>query len=121
MRNGRSYWECTRRARLVKPDDAAKAAAKAAAKPAAKAGGKAGAKAAAKAAVAAAAVEAPARPNDCDFVTWRKPVAKACPQCGASYLVEAKVRGAIVLVCDNKECGYRAPVAGETAEATPGS
>jgi DNA topoisomerase-1 len=129
MRNGRNYWECTRRVRLVKADEGAEAVKAGAkvdekakgAKAGAKAAGKAGAKAGAKAAAKPAATAAPERPNDCDFVTWRKPVAQACPQCGASYLVEAKVRGAIVLVCDNKECGYRAPVAGETTEATAGS
>jgi ssDNA-binding Zn-finger/Zn-ribbon topoisomerase 1 len=137
MRNGRNYWECTRRVRLAKADEGAKgakaaakpdegakgakAAAKSAAKSAGKAAAKSAAKAAAKAAMKPAATAEPERPNDCDFVAWRKPVAQACPQCGAPYLVEAKVRGALVLVCDNKECGYRAPVAGETAEATAGS
>ncbi|MCD7766427.1 MAG: type I DNA topoisomerase [Lachnospiraceae bacterium] len=37
----------------------------------------------------------------CEFMSWARPVAERCPQCGG-YMVE---RGARV-VCENKACGY---------------
>ena len=41
----------------------------------------------------------------CTFVTWDKPVARACPDCSA-FLVEKKNRGKIVLKCSRKDCEY---------------
>ena len=38
---------------------------------------------------------------DCDFMSWQKPLAKKCPQCGG-YMVEKGNR----LVCADKMCGY---------------
>ncbi|HMA67837.1 MAG TPA: type I DNA topoisomerase [Desulfosalsimonadaceae bacterium] len=45
---------------------------------------------------------------DCTYALWDKPVPKACPQCGASFLVEktTKKEGTI-LRCANPECGYK--------------
>ena len=37
---------------------------------------------------------------DCDFMSWQKPVARKCPQCGG-YMVEKGNK----LVCANTECG----------------
>ncbi|MDA8140658.1 MAG: type I DNA topoisomerase [Desulfobacteraceae bacterium] len=46
-------------------------------------------------------------PN-CKFATWDKPVAKACPVCGNSYLVEkTSKREGTYLACVNRECGYK--------------
>jgi DNA topoisomerase-1 len=44
----------------------------------------------------------------CTFATWDKPVAKACPVCGAPYLVakNSKLKGDY-LACANRECGYQ--------------
>jgi DNA topoisomerase I len=44
---------------------------------------------------------------DCDFVLWNRPVAEACPKCGAPYLVEkiTKKHGRQIL-CNNEECDY---------------
>jgi DNA topoisomerase-1 len=44
---------------------------------------------------------------DCDFVLWNRPVAEACPKCGALYLVEkiTKKHGRQIL-CNNDECDY---------------
>lgn len=44
----------------------------------------------------------------CDFVSWYKPVAKACPSCENPYLVEkySKKQGEY-LACPVKECGYK--------------
>lgn len=41
---------------------------------------------------------------DCDFMSWQRPVAEKCPQCG-SYMV---IRGNKV-TCSNPECGYSRP------------
>ena len=38
---------------------------------------------------------------ECEFMSWQKPVAKKCPQCGG-YMVEKGNR----LVCADKTCGY---------------
>lgn len=38
---------------------------------------------------------------ECDFMSWQKPVAKKCPQCGG-YMVEKGNR----VVCADKGCGY---------------
>jgi DNA topoisomerase-1 len=48
---------------------------------------------------------------DCDFVSWKKPVAKACPDCGAAYLVESITkRHGHRLLCDSKDCSYQEQV-----------
>ncbi len=45
---------------------------------------------------------------ECKFATWDKPAAKACPVCGASYLVEKNSkREGTFLACANRECGYK--------------
>ena len=53
---------------------------------------------------------------DCDFVLWRRPVNKACPDCGQSYLVEriTKKSGA-QWICDGENCQFSEPA--EPAEA----
>ncbi|MFZ7104581.1 MAG: type I DNA topoisomerase [Peptococcaceae bacterium] len=43
-------------------------------------------------------------PN-CDFVSWDKPLAEKCPQCG-SYLVEKKSRNGKRKVCSKSGCNY---------------
>lgn len=43
----------------------------------------------------------------CKFVSWDKPVAEKCPECG-SYLVEKIRRGGnLSYKCSNKSCGYQ--------------
>ena len=44
---------------------------------------------------------------DCDFVLWTRPLAEACPKCGAPFLVEkiTKKHGR-QLLCNNEECDY---------------
>ena len=50
---------------------------------------------------------------DCDFVLWRRPVDKACPDCGRTYLVERVTkRSGRQLVCDSENCDHI-----ETADA----
>ncbi len=44
---------------------------------------------------------------DCDFVLWRRPVAKACPNCDREYLVERITkRFGHQLLCDSENCDY---------------
>jgi DNA topoisomerase-1 len=49
----------------------------------------------------------------CDFVSWDRPRAEKCPQCGSDFLVEkfSKKTGAFI-ACPNKECDYRRQVEG---------
>ena len=44
-------------------------------------------------------------PN-CKFISWYKPVNRACPSCKNPYLLDKKTKAAHVLFCPNKECGY---------------
>jgi DNA topoisomerase-1 len=55
----------------------------------------------------------------CDFKLWQKPIAEACPDCGAPFLVMGGSRTKPAIACTNKECGYKRPV-GEAAPASPG-
>ena len=44
----------------------------------------------------------------CNFATWDKPVAKACPVCGKPFLVEKNTkREGTFLACVDRECGYK--------------
>jgi DNA topoisomerase-1 len=43
---------------------------------------------------------------ECDFKLWQKPVAEACPNCNAPYLLRMGGEKNPKLVCANKECGY---------------
>lgn len=38
---------------------------------------------------------------ECDFMSWQKPSAKKCPQCGG-YMLEKGNK----LVCADEQCGY---------------
>jgi DNA topoisomerase-1 len=44
---------------------------------------------------------------DCDFTLWNRPIAEACPECKAPFLVEkiTKKNGR-QLICNNEECSY---------------
>lgn len=45
---------------------------------------------------------------DCTFALWDRPIAEACPQCGAPFVVEKRPRnGSPYRSCIRKECGYR--------------
>ncbi len=55
---------------------------------------------------------------DCGFVLWNKPVAKACPDCKSSYLVEKFTKkDGRRLLCEQEGCGYAEQV-NEEAGAT---
>ena len=44
----------------------------------------------------------------CHFVSWNKPVNKACPKCGSKYLIEKYTqKDGVVIACPNKDCDYR--------------
>lgn len=53
---------------------------------------------------------------DCDFVTWSKPVAEKCPECGSGYLLEKWRKDGAVIQCPAEDCKYKRRV--EPAEAT---
>ena len=53
----------------------------------------------------------------CDAVYWDKPVATACPQCKAPFLLEKTTKkDGTFRYCANEECDYKAPV--DAAAAT---
>ncbi|HVF57804.1 MAG TPA: type I DNA topoisomerase [Pyrinomonadaceae bacterium] len=43
----------------------------------------------------------------CDAVYWDKPVAEACPQCSAPFLLEKTTKKGTFRMCAKEECGYR--------------
>ena len=44
---------------------------------------------------------------DCDFTLWKRPLAKACPICGAPYLIEKITkRWGHQVLCNNDDCDY---------------
>jgi DNA topoisomerase-1 len=55
----------------------------------------------------------------CDFKLWQKPIAEPCPTCAAPFLLYGGSRTKPMIVCANKECGYKraVPEPGETVEA----
>ncbi|HET7705184.1 MAG TPA: type I DNA topoisomerase [Thermoanaerobaculia bacterium] len=47
----------------------------------------------------------------CDFALNNRPVPRPCPKCGAPYLMEKETkREGHIELCNNAECGYRAPI-----------
>ena len=45
---------------------------------------------------------------DCRFVLWNKPIKKACPQCGAGFVLEKTTKKQGVLhYCHDESCDYR--------------
>jgi DNA topoisomerase-1 len=44
---------------------------------------------------------------DCKFVVWQRPVAEACPKCGASFLTERVARGRHVKSCVKEGCDFK--------------
>jgi DNA topoisomerase-1 len=47
----------------------------------------------------------------CDFVTWNKPVAEQCPQCGSPYLLEKSTKKeGLVHYCNEESCDYKISV-----------
>jgi DNA topoisomerase-1 len=55
-------------------------------------------------------------PN-CKFISWYKPVNRACPLCGGTYLLEKKGREGTVIFCPNKSCAYKEEPKEEAKEA----
>ncbi|MBQ9802524.1 MAG: type I DNA topoisomerase [Clostridia bacterium] len=51
---------------------------------------------------------------DCDFSSWDMPVSETCPDCGKMLF---RKKGKALLVCHDKECGYRREVEEIAAEA----
>jgi DNA topoisomerase-1 len=47
---------------------------------------------------------------ECNFVTWSKPVAEKCPDCGSPYLLEKWLKSGGMLQCPNQGCKYKKAV-----------
>ncbi len=43
----------------------------------------------------------------CNFISWYRPVNRACPQCQNPYLLEKKTKEGTVIFCPQKSCGYK--------------
>ena len=43
----------------------------------------------------------------CDFKLWQKPIKEPCPLCAATFLVMGGTRAKPMIVCANKECGFK--------------
>jgi DNA topoisomerase I len=43
----------------------------------------------------------------CDFKLWQKPIKEPCPLCAAPFLVQGGNKNRPMIVCANKECGYK--------------
>jgi DNA topoisomerase I len=54
----------------------------------------------------------------CDFVSWDRPMAKACPQCAAVFVVQKVSRSGVRLRCMAEGCGWTADPE-ESTDATP--
>ncbi|MGZ8831415.1 MAG: DNA topoisomerase, partial [Thermoanaerobaculia bacterium] len=55
----------------------------------------------------------------CDFALNNRPVPRPCPKCGAPYLMEKETkREGHIELCNNPECGYRAPIKTEAVTVT---
>ena len=54
----------------------------------------------------------------CDFKLWQRPIKEACPLCKAPYLVMGGNKAKPLIVCADKECGYKREVE-ERVEGAP--
>ncbi len=52
----------------------------------------------------------------CDFKLWQKPIHEACPACASPFLVFGGSKAKPMVVCVNKECGYKRAVEAEPEE-----
>jgi DNA topoisomerase-1 len=54
---------------------------------------------------------------ECKFVSWDRPVAQACPQCGARFLLEKLQKdGSRIRACKSEDCDFKEAVQEEEAE-----
>jgi DNA topoisomerase-1 len=57
----------------------------------------------------------------CDFKLWQKPLKEPCPLCNAPFLVYGGTKAKPMIVCADKECGYkRSPETAEPGETAAG-
>jgi DNA topoisomerase-1 len=54
----------------------------------------------------------------CDFKLWQKPIKEPCPLCASPFLVQGGNKNRPLIVCANKECGYKRAVEPE-GQAVP--
>ncbi len=56
----------------------------------------------------------------CDFKLWQKPIPEPCPACGAKYLLLGGTKAKPMIVCADKECGYKRAVEDPASGGAPG-
>lgn len=44
---------------------------------------------------------------ECEYVSWDKPLARACPKCNEPTLVEKRLKKGVQVQCTNEECDYK--------------
>jgi DNA topoisomerase-1 len=59
----------------------------------------------------------------CDFKLWNKPINEPCPVCGAKFLVIGGNKAKPIIMCADKQCGYKraVEVPGEGANPAEGT
>jgi DNA topoisomerase-1 len=55
----------------------------------------------------------------CDFVSWDRPIPRACPQCSAPFLVQKVNKSGVRLRCIAEGCGYAAEPEDSPEESAP--
>jgi DNA topoisomerase-1 len=56
---------------------------------------------------------------DCNFVSWSRPVAERCPDCGNSYLIEKYLKSGAFLQCPASGCKYKREMPPADSPAAP--
>jgi len=44
---------------------------------------------------------------DCRFALWERPIARTCPQCGATFLAEKRTKAGVQYICKQEGCDYQ--------------
>ncbi len=55
----------------------------------------------------------------CDFKLWQKPISEPCPKCAAQFLTMGGTKAKPMIVCANKECGFKKEVEEPADPAEP--
>ena len=44
---------------------------------------------------------------ECSFISWDKPTAERCPQCGSSMIEKRTRKGELLHLCANENCRFK--------------
>jgi DNA topoisomerase-1 len=54
----------------------------------------------------------------CEFSLWQRPVPEPCPACGATFLIEKRLKAGAVLACHKDDCEYQRAVSDQPTAAS---